>query len=1549
MNTPNKIPPNAVDSLLPAAVEATHSRFSWSAKSRAERRRLRNIAIGAGTAIAVLALAVVVIANTVGGRSGTFVSPVACASTTASNLRFDPTTGAEGAGIYITGTNFADVTDVKFNGTSVTSFTVVSPTEITTAVPGGATNGPIAIVSKTTPITSDTCFVTTSPAIASFSPAAGATGTSLTVTGANFTGATAVKFSGLAIKPTSVTATSITVAVPANAVSGLISVETPVSTAASTGTFTVSSPAISSFSPALGATGTTVTITGANLSGATAVRFGTTPAASFSVVSATTVTATVPANLTSGPISITAPAGTATASDDFAAPPTISSFTPTTASPGSTVTITGTNLTSVSWVSFTGSTANATFTVVSPTQITATVPNEALTGPVSVRGTALAVSTTALTIGPSVTSLWPISGPAGTVVTITGFNLGGPTAVTFNGVAALFQAGSATQLTATVPAGSTNGTVTVRTATGSANSQETFGTVSTPTLVVDPAGPVSVPRTSSGTTPPSTTVPAGAPRATTAAPAGSVEFICTLPKGFVCPPTVTFPPPPTTIHPTTTTPTTIQPSTTAATATTAPGTSQPATTAPVSVTTSVSAAGTVGSPTTLSGGQIVLTAQVGTTAPNASGVPTWSGTAQASFGTLRIPVSLTYTNDTAWTLLANAATATVAIRAVNLSIGSLSGSITATPTATVWDLRGTLAAPASFVGDSGATKNGKLALLGGTVSILPSCPTFAASTSLCSASAATTVYLSIAVVDAAANPGFFANLGSGLPLQASGTYQAAVNLTSRAFVMEGLFATDATASLVTDTGNIAMSALSIRIAASETTFAVLAGDIIVDSGSANGGFDVLVRGDGRINIPKIGGWNLRQLSVAYADGGTVTVGSISNKPKLGDASMSSIAYFSSQQDVSAKILGTVVRIPPRTYVFAGSLPTPKWLNENLGIPKDNFGVYATYTTSGLIKISAVIPASIKLPPIPHVKTTITSFVFTAILNLEPKIGSELGFQLAANGTMEIDGNSPIDLVLAAKYVSVCAAAGPAIGPQLPGVVAPTVCYAENSPTFTIAISAVGTNGASVWPNIFGITGLNLTSVALQIGITPGIWPYVSVGLAGDGTLPGKLREYMGIDSNENIPVSFVMNLSTVSPCLSVNVGNPDSATPIMALPAKSEIVTATFFSLLVSPIGCSVGIFDVPAGVQIRAKAKVFAVAVNLFAAYNPNPSGPPGAPKTPSMRAWLTVDNPNPSENIRVDGSLRIFAAYGGFTLLPRVDISGGIKVGGAARIDIFGSCNTITGCTGTGSGALSIGGFNLTMAATVKRLGTALVAVEATGALSVAGVQVTVSGSYEPGSYAFSGSGTFPNGGVLKSFEVGFSQSIANNFVPKAVFRASGSFGGRFKSETGASGAFSTAWVDLTPNISKLNLVMNPRIDLGLITVPAKLGFVVCLSGPCAGTVTPKFNFSSTFKGIPFNIPDTDLDGGWGFNASTSAYFSGSDSVGSKWGGLRGDFSGNVTLGISSADGLTVDPHVTVHGEYGAGGKWRGFGTYGADVDFSGSRFRFCKHLKGRDICIP
>ncbi len=72
-----------------------------------------------------------------------------------------------------------------------------------------------------------------------------------------------------------------------------------------------SPPTITSFTPASGPVGTSVTINGTNFTGTSAVLFNGT-SASFTVNSATTITATVPEGATSGPISVTTSAGTPT-------------------------------------------------------------------------------------------------------------------------------------------------------------------------------------------------------------------------------------------------------------------------------------------------------------------------------------------------------------------------------------------------------------------------------------------------------------------------------------------------------------------------------------------------------------------------------------------------------------------------------------------------------------------------------------------------------------------------------------------------------------------------------------------------------------------------------------------------------------------------------------------------------------------------------------------------------------------------------------------------------------------------------------------------------------------------------------------------------------------------------------------------------------------------------------------------------------------------------------------------------------------------------------
>jgi hypothetical protein len=131
-----------------------------------------------------------------------------------------------------------------------------------------------------------------------------------------------------------------------------------------------------------GNAGQTVEILGQGFSKATGVKFGSGPA-SFTVVSDTYMTAVVPADGTTGFVTVTSPSGTLTSNRKFNVVPVISSIAPTSGPVGTQVTITGTGLTGTTKVTF-GGVKTTTFSVDSGTQITAILPTGAKTGKIAV-------------------------------------------------------------------------------------------------------------------------------------------------------------------------------------------------------------------------------------------------------------------------------------------------------------------------------------------------------------------------------------------------------------------------------------------------------------------------------------------------------------------------------------------------------------------------------------------------------------------------------------------------------------------------------------------------------------------------------------------------------------------------------------------------------------------------------------------------------------------------------------------------------------------------------------------------------------------------------------------------------------------------------------------------------------------------------------------------------------------------------------------------------------------------------------------------------------
>lgn len=286
---------------------------------------------------------------------------------------FTPSSGSSGTLVNITGTNLSEVTQVYLGNTS-SSFVINSSTSITATVFTGST-GYVRVVN---PGGADSLpgftYIPPIPVISSFSPVSASVGTSISIWGSNFIDITSVKFGGVPASSFSVTSQGFMTAVVGNGNSGDLTVTNGGGTATKSGFTLLAPPVITSFSPVTAATGTTVTITGTNFTGASSVMFGGVAATSYTVISATSITAVV-GNGNSGNVSVTTAGGTASfAGFNYIPAPTITSFTPVSGSTGTTITITGTNFTAGATVSFGGTPATSVI-VMSPVSINAVVAN----------------------------------------------------------------------------------------------------------------------------------------------------------------------------------------------------------------------------------------------------------------------------------------------------------------------------------------------------------------------------------------------------------------------------------------------------------------------------------------------------------------------------------------------------------------------------------------------------------------------------------------------------------------------------------------------------------------------------------------------------------------------------------------------------------------------------------------------------------------------------------------------------------------------------------------------------------------------------------------------------------------------------------------------------------------------------------------------------------------------------------------------------------------------------------------------------------------------
>jgi hypothetical protein len=285
-----------------------------------------------------------------------------------------------GSSVTINGSQFIDVSQVSF-GSLTGTFSVLSSTQLTATVPNGAGPGFISVTTPWHVASSPIGFVPTL-SITGISPTSGPTGTVVTLTGVGFTPSSQVKYRGSATSTTYGSATRLTATIPAAATAGaapltVTNTVMPVGTVTSLASFNKLAPTIASFAPASGITGSSVSINGSNLTGATKVTVNA-KSATVTSVSATKIIASVPNGATVGKISVTTPGGVVTSMSNFIPTLSITGISPSSGTTGTTVTLNGVGFTSSSKVKFKG--VGAATTVVSSTQLRATIPGTATSG-----------------------------------------------------------------------------------------------------------------------------------------------------------------------------------------------------------------------------------------------------------------------------------------------------------------------------------------------------------------------------------------------------------------------------------------------------------------------------------------------------------------------------------------------------------------------------------------------------------------------------------------------------------------------------------------------------------------------------------------------------------------------------------------------------------------------------------------------------------------------------------------------------------------------------------------------------------------------------------------------------------------------------------------------------------------------------------------------------------------------------------------------------------------------------------------------------------------
>ena len=400
----------------------------------------------------------------------------------------NPTIGPVGTQVQISGSGFgSSQSTVAFNGVNATIVNWAD-TLITATVPAAAITGPVKVTVAGVASNVNVYFNVPPPAVNSIFPTSGIVGTQVTINGAGFQtsqGSSTVSFNGNAATVVSWNDSQIVARVPASAITGPVLVAVNGVGSNSDVLFSMPNPVITSLSPSSGPVTTQVQINGSGFGAQSGNLVTFSPSANASIVtwSDTQIVATVPSTATTGTVKVTVGGVNTTANIVFTVPPPqVNNVSPASGIVGSSVTITGSGFQmskGTSTVVLNSTTASTTSW--SDTQIVATVPSGATSGPavVTVNGISSNRDVMFTVPNPIITSVSPSSGPVGTPVVINGTGFSptqGSTNVRFGSEFASVAPASwsDTQISTVVPQTASGGSISVTVGNSSSNSSIDF-------------------------------------------------------------------------------------------------------------------------------------------------------------------------------------------------------------------------------------------------------------------------------------------------------------------------------------------------------------------------------------------------------------------------------------------------------------------------------------------------------------------------------------------------------------------------------------------------------------------------------------------------------------------------------------------------------------------------------------------------------------------------------------------------------------------------------------------------------------------------------------------------------------------------------------------------------------------------------------------------------------------------------------------------------------------------------------------------------------------